>query len=128
MTPIKNRVLALVLVLLVATAAFATPISNQPIAMNAADGQKTLTAVLVDSQGNPLTLSGYNFVWSFSDNGTILAVNGPLAAVSVPVTPVASGTVTVTVQAQRSGSNVVVTGTNTINVSGAPASIVITAN
>ena len=117
------------LVIFLASALAAAPLANAPINLNAADGQKTLTAVLVDSGGNPLTLTGYNFLWGFSDNGSILAVNGPLAnGGSIPVTPVASGTVTVNVQAQRSGSNVIVTGTTTVNVTGAPASIVITVN
>lgn len=119
-----NRIRLPVVLILLATALSAAPLTNTPIALNAANGQQTLSATLVDSSGNPVNLSGYSFLWSFNDNGAILSINGPLSnGGSVPVTPVGSGTVTVTVQASKSGSTV--SGTNTINVTGAPAGVVI---
>lgn len=95
-------------------------------------GQHTLTANFVDTSGTPITgLTGYNFLWNFSDNGAILTVNGPLASgnPTIPVTPTgAPGTSTGTVSATKSGSTQSFNGTFTITVQGAIAGIVVTSD
>lgn len=101
--------------------------TQQPITIDAANGQQTLKANLVDSAGNPEVLTGYNYLWAFTDPTGALAINGPLAnSGTIQVTPVLSGTITASVQGTKSGSSTTLTDNFTITVIGAPAGIVVT--
>lgn len=99
------------------------------LTMNATDAPKTLTAQIIDVDGNPITgLSGYQFLFGFSDGGQLVTPNGPLSTNTgtIPLQPTGrAGSVTISVQATKNGA-ATQTGTATLNVVGpAPAGVLL---